>query len=705
MDRSSETQGDRDRPVRVLCVDVVPGAVRSTARSLERASGPFEVATATDGREAGRLLADASLDCVICAHRPPDLDGLALVTAVREARPDLPSVLFTDQGDERLASEAIAAGVADYVRAASVADGDESLADRVHLAVERHAAGPAGTAEPSIEAAFDALSVGIAILRADGGVVALNDRAESLLAVGPDAPAAAGAPRLPLADLPSASAVAAGERVEGRVIPVGSADESRQWVRVSAAPIGGGADARAGYAIADVTEDQRRAIEREAHLDRITDGFVTVDEDWRVTYANRRAAELLGRDRAAVVGDVLWEAFPEVVGTPFEDAFVRAMAAAEPVEIEAEYEPLGAWFEVRAYPSETGLSLSFQNVTDRHERETYLERNETIVQTVQDGVYTLDASGRFTFVNDAFVDLAGVDRADLLGEHVSLLLPEPQVEAGRQRIADLLSGAREAVSFEMTTPDASGDPRTYDVEVTALPADEGEFRGTIGVVRDVTERKARERELERQNERLAEFASIASHDLRSPLTVAQGYLDLARDSGDPADFDRIERAHDRMAALIDDLLTLARDGQRVEQPRLVTLAPACEAAWTTVDSGEASLSLALGDAAVEADPDRLRSLLENLLSNAVAHGAGADGRPATIEVGALDGGAGFYVADDGPGIPALDRSRVFERGFTTSDDGTGFGLAIVEQVAEAHGWSVTASESAAGGARFEVRTG
>ncbi|MBS3761523.1 MAG: ATP-binding protein, partial [Halodesulfurarchaeum sp.] len=101
-----------------------------------------------------------------------------------------------------------------------------------------------------------------------------------------------------------------------------------------------------------------------------------------------------------------------------------------------------------------------------------------------------------------------------------------------------------------------------------------------------------------------------------------------------------------------------------------------------------------GDKTFEADPDRLASLLENLFRNAVEHA----GPEVTVTVEPTSDG--FAVADDGPGIPPEDRETVFESGYTTETDGTGFGLAIVAEVATAHDWSVRVEESDAGGARF-----
>ena len=215
--------------------------------------------------------------------------------------------------------------------------------------------------------------------------------------------------------------------------------------------------------------------------------------------------------------------------------------------------------------------------------------------------------------------------------------------------------------------------------------------------------RARECELARQNQRLEEFASVVSHDLRNPLNVAEGRLQLARedDGDDSPHLDQVASAHERMESLVDDLLALARNGQSVGDTEPVGLAPLARETWEGID-GDADAALRVeGDlGSVDADESRLRELFENLFRNAVDHaGAGV-----AVTAGPLDDRAGFYVADDGPGIPSDDRDQVFSRGFTTASDGTGFGLAIVRDIAEAHGWTVSVHEAAGGGARFEVET-
>ncbi|OYR81632.1 histidine kinase, partial [Halorubrum ezzemoulense] len=202
-------------------------------------------------------------------------------------------------------------------------------------------------------------------------------------------------------------------------------------------------------------------------------------------------------------------------------------------------------------------------------------------------------------------------------------------------------------------------------------------------------------ELERQNDRLEEFAGVVSHDLRNPLEVARGRTELAREECDSEHLAAVERAHDRMTALIDDLLTLAREGDPVTDAEPVDIARVVGACWRTVDTSDATLRTEV-EGTVVADEGRLKQLLENLIRNAIEHG----GEDLTVTVGSLPDG--FYVADDGPGIDPDLRGTVFDAGYSTSQSGTGFGLRIVEQVADAHGWSVRAVESEAGGARFDI---
>jgi signal transduction histidine kinase len=220
----------------------------------------------------------------------------------------------------------------------------------------------------------------------------------------------------------------------------------------------------------------------------------------------------------------------------------------------------------------------------------------------------------------------------------------------------------------------------------------------IGTRRAVEQR---EQELVRQNRRLEEFADVISHDLRNPLSVAKGRLEIGLETGDREQLERVDDALDRIEGLIDGLLALAKEGRAVGETSPVDVAVVAEAAWQSVETGGATLETEpVPD--TPADDDRLRQLLENLFRNSVEHAA-EDPTDLTVSVGPLESGTGFFVADDGVGIPADQRESVLEHGVSTAD-GTGLGLTIVRTIAEAHGWTVDVEASASGGARFVFRT-
>ncbi|MDS0300475.1 PAS domain S-box protein [Halogeometricum sp. S1BR25-6] len=227
--------------------------------------------------------------------------------------------------------------------------------------------------------------------------------------------------------------------------------------------------------------------------------------------------------------------------------------------------------------------------------------------------------------------------------------------------------------------------------------------------------RRRERELEYQNEQLEQVASVVSHDLRNPLNLASGQVELLRANhaagGDDAVAERLTRigeAHRRMRRIIEDMLDLARNGQPVEELETVLLGSVVRAAWETATAGnDATLETPDGLGTIEAHEGRVRQLFENLFRNSVEHGAtssrNGSGDAVTVRVGRLTDG-GFFVEDDGDGIPEADREDVFDPGVSTNPDGTGLGLGIVRTIAHAHGWNVTVGESESGGARFEIQT-
>ncbi|MFP9059758.1 GAF domain-containing sensor histidine kinase [Natrialbaceae archaeon A-chndr2] len=227
-----------------------------------------------------------------------------------------------------------------------------------------------------------------------------------------------------------------------------------------------------------------------------------------------------------------------------------------------------------------------------------------------------------------------------------------------------------------------------------------------------------EHELEREQTqaklaRLDQFASIISHDIRNPLNVAQGRLDLERETRDSDNLAVVAEELDRIEELIGSVLEAARGQKAVtaESMTELSLSTMANRCWQSVQTDSCHLSV---DGALEfrAESSRVRQLLENLFRNAVEHGTSGthatedverdDTAPLTISVGPLEDGDGFYVEDNGDGIDPDTVERIFEPGYSTGGVGIGLGLSIVASIVAAHDWSIEVHESDTGGARFEI---
>ncbi|WP_276271678.1 PAS domain-containing sensor histidine kinase [Haloarcula litorea] len=321
---------------------------------------------------------------------------------------------------------------------------------------------------------------------------------------------------------------------------------------------------------------------------------------------------------------------------------------------------------------------------------------DAVFDSIPVHLYVKDRRGRHRYVSSGYFE-------ESLPEFLGNTDPEIGMVADRH--------ARRAYAEDMHVVE-SGEPVLDKVEYLPMLDQwnltskvpwyglDGEVVGLIGVTRDISERRERQEEVKRQNERLDQFASLLSHDLRNPLQLASLRLELARDAEDPADhLDEVEAALDRMDELVDDVLRLAREGRAIGTPEPVALDDVVEVAWTAVDAPDATVERVEPVGTVLGDESRLRQLMANLFRNAIEHAGSA----VTVSVGPLPDGEGFYVADDGPGFPDVDEDDLFDAGFTTSDQGTGFGLSIVGEIATAHGWTVTVADAGDGGARIEFR--
>ncbi len=432
------------------------------------------------------------------------------------------------------------------------------------------------------------------------------------------------------------------------------------------------------------------------------DPLLVADGSGTVVRANDEAVALFGSETTSLTGRSL-DGLLELPGTTEDPVAIETATSqgsgvtarvasqtdeATPVDVRVSHATVdGDEYVVAA--------LSTADHTDRlADLRDSEERYRRLLEHSPAPIVIFDADGCIVYANRAAATLHEVAEPDDLVGKPALAFIHPEERDASQAGIDQVIEERVAVEdVERRLVTAEGSTR--HVVLSGTPTSfEGEPAGQV-VHSDVTELKERERELERQNERLDRFASIVSHDLRNPLTVLRSSLDLV--DAEDEHVERGKRAIDRMDELVDGLLTIARQGQPPDETEPVDLAAVTRAAWRQVETDEAALKVT-AEGTVEAAGSRLQELLENLLHNAVKHG----GDGVSVTVGVRE--QGFFVADDGQGIPPEDREAVFEGGYTTAEQSTGLGLAIVGEIADAHGWDVNLTESEAGGARFEFTT-
>jgi PAS domain S-box-containing protein len=567
----------------VLLVDDDESLVDMSATYLEREIDNVETTTLTDPEAVLNEVAEGDYDCIVSDLDMPGLDGLELLSTLREEEFEIPFVLFTGKGSEEIASRAITAGVDEYLQKG----GPEEypvLANKIENLVEKH------WAETRVQRGFHAIE---------------------------------------------------------------SAEE----------------------------------------------GISIIDEDGVYLYMNEAYAAVYNRDRSELVGEHWETLYRSEEAERFYD------------EILPELETKGAWRGVATGVTKQGDPVHgrfvltqmdsgghvciVQEFDQESELETELALKNRVLDAVGFGVVITDATqgdNPIIYLNEGFEELTGYDGDEVIGRNCRFLQGEetdPDTVAAIRNAVD----AGNPISTDIVNYDADGDPFWNRLEIFPVTNETGEVANFVGFQREITERQAFTSGAESQLDWLGEFGHVLSHDLKTPLSVIQGNLELAKELDDTERLDTAIDAADRLDTLIDDFANVMQQGD------LVT-----DVEW--VDPGGVFRSLDVLETAAEslevidskpilADEYALVRLAENLVKNTVEH-AGED---TTMRVGTLTNG--FYYEDDGPGIPQSERDDVFKPGFTTKEDGRGIGMVSINQIALAHGWEVAIEASETGGARFE----
>ncbi|WP_225336609.1 PAS domain-containing protein [Halomicrobium urmianum] len=339
-------------------------------------------------------------------------------------------------------------------------------------------------------------------------------------------------------DHPVQRVLETGEPVSDVLFQHDGPGEKRRWLSLTATPLyDEGAVERVVVAGKDVTELKRaeRQLERQRDelrneldevFDRIDDAVHGLDEDWRFTYVNERSEELLGQSETELLGEHVWDAFPEDRDHSYREQYERARETQEPVTFEEFSEAADAWLEVTAYPSESGLSVYFRDVTERKERERRLEeargRYRALVDNFPNGAVTLvDEDCRYVTVGGTPVGLTEVARANLDGRRVRDVLPGTVADVVAPHYEAALDG--EPAAFEETI-----NGRTYQFNFVPVRDDDGDVFAAMGLSQDVSSHRRYEDRLRGLYESARGFLTADTESDVSDVLVeaASGVLDL-----------------------------------------------------------------------------------------------------------------------------------------------------------------------------------
>lgn len=790
MKTSSTVQNTRQSldNIHILHVDDEPSVSELTAEFLTRENDRFHIHTESGASGGLEYLEENDVDCIVSDYEMPRMNGIEFLKAVRREYSGLPFILFTGRGSEEVASEAISAGVTDYLQKERGVDQYTLLANRIQNAVHRQRAtsdlerkieeqeivttlGQEALANASVERLLErAIEEVTKILDVEYAKILeyRPDRGDFLLRAG----VGWDEEKTDISTIESGRSSQAGytvEAAESVIVESLSSDD-----RFMGPPILTEHDVESGISVLigdnndpwgvfglHTSKSRTFTTEDVNFIQNVANVLATA-----IRHANHRQELRLFREAVEASGHSIYftddTGIIEYVNSAFEKTtgYSEAEAVGSPPSIlksgvhgNEYYQNLWStilagetWHNEITNETKTGERyVADQTIAPVMGESGEIDHFVAVNAQITDKVRFIE---KCRLLHDIIQEIVQADSVDqiaelavtaihdvlemsgnsiwLYGEADETLQPVAWTDETVETADDLPSFPLEESlvwgRFESGEPHhvenaSSTQDREESEDEMIVPLDEygvifagsSEQRGyskterglaeLIGASVKVSLRQIDcDRELQRQNDRLSVVFDVLTHDILNHINVASGMLRLAKSSGSREDIEQVARAHDRIEKLIEDMKSFIEIDAEIEDLEQVRLSRISRGCWAVCCPTSESASLqVIEDAEIVANESKIKQLFENIYWNACEH-AGPD---VTVRVGLLDDG--FYIADDGPGIPVDDRADVWEPGYTTRDeDRSGLGLAIVKQVVESHGWTVTITESALGGTRFEI---
>jgi PAS domain S-box-containing protein len=585
--------------ISVLHVDDDAAFGELVSEFLTQENEKISVITVEDTNRGREVLATQDIDCIVSDYDMPEENGLEFLASVREKYEKLPFILFTGKGSEEIASQAISAGVTDYLQKNGGTDTYTILANRIKNAVEQYRVErTARKTERRLHAITDSAADVIVNIGRDGVIRFVNPAVEDVFGYTPD-------------------------EVEGKSLSTLIPEEL--W------------------------DDQRDALAR-----YLETGTRSVNWD---------AIEVYGRHK-------------------------------DGSEI-----PLSVSYSEFTLDGEVYFTGIIRDISERVRLEQQLEKGERqlheLGDQLQEIVWVTDPTREhLLYVNPRYEEVWGRSIQSLFDDPMSFV--EAVHPDDRERVKTLLD-ERPSVAYDIEYRIVHPEVGTRWVRDRSIPVPNGSgtVERIIGIAEDITQRKEYEHRIERQLTQSTEFAGVLSHDLSTPLSTAQGRIQLAQETGDMDHLTVAARAVRRIEEIVNEVSRIMQEEAFVDDLTELDIESMVREVWAEIDTADASLTIA-DTATIQADRSAFKRLLENLFKNAIEHG----GPSVNVRVGTLN--RGLFIEDDGPGIPKEAREDIFVPGFTTKEEGQGLGLASVSQIVQGHNWKIQVGETKGEGVRFEV---
>lgn len=734
--------------IKVLHVDDDQPLVDVSKTFLEKYNDNFEVMTTTDPTTV--IDYASGVDCIVSDYNMPQINGLELLELIKGEYPHLPFILFTGKGSEEIASDAITAGVDDYLQKGSsdqyhlLSTRIKNIVDKQRIKAERN------RGLEAIESARDS----IGIVDPDGYFIYVNNSFSELLGYSCDA-----LHEMHWRDLYESEndILNVKNNILTKVREKGEWKGETQWVREDGEVIWIDQSLSMttdGHLICtakniDVKVKRKQKFKQQEEIinqsiNQLDDIYFFVNSDGELENWNIILKEVTGYTNNEIDSMNIVDFFTGFDKQSVETTLVRVLDGWGGQRLTAEIntkDGSSIRYEINLsriadeQGNVIGLCGIGRETSDAEELRRKLEINEQALSAL----YSTSTNSKLTFdqkidqilklsqerLQTPLVAINRIKDEELIVEYIN---SDGDIEPGvscplSQSFCRLTVDQKESVVVEKSKDEWVIDDPAYqkfgfETYIGSSIYVRGELYGTLcfgdtertqyefttfekrfvellaqWISYELEERQAKE-ELRQQNERLNEFTRIVSHDMRNPLGVASGRVALARDTGDLSHLNDVIEALDRMDDIISYLLKISRGSKWADEPTELDIQQVAEQAWDFVDVPETA-ELYTEPVTITADYNGLLHLFENLFRNSLDY----VGRNVTVRVGHCDGG--FYVEDNGNSGSIDD---IFSDVSISITEGESIGLSIVNSIATSHGWEITPKESEDGGARFEFRT-